>query len=139
MNALDPDIQAAAERGDLVEAIKLLRHRTGLSLKDAKDAVESHLRGDKPFAAPLDGKIPLAAISALQEGKLIDAIQRTREATRLGLKDSKDAVQHYLATNPMVRERYLEAARRERRPLRAIVILALLVAAIVIAARALFH
>ena len=119
--ALDRDVRAAADRGDLIEAIKLLRQRSGLGLGDAKEAVESYLRGEAMVPARRDEAIPVAAISALQEGRLIDAIRHTREANRMGLKEAKQAVDRYLATNPMEREQFLAAARRERRPLRTIV------------------
>jgi ribosomal protein L7/L12 len=137
--ALDRDVQAAADRGDLVEAIKLLRERTGLGLKDAKDAVESYLRGEELVAAPRDTRIPVAAISALQEGRLIDAIRHTREATRMGLKESKEAVERHLAANPGLREQFVEEARRRRRPLLNIALLALVVAAAIVAASALLN
>jgi len=38
---------------------------------------------------------PPDAIAALERGKLIDAIKRTREATGLGLKESKELVERY--------------------------------------------
>jgi ribosomal protein L7/L12 len=37
----DPEIRAAIEGGHKIEAIKLVRARTGLDLKGAKDLVES--------------------------------------------------------------------------------------------------
>jgi ribosomal protein L7/L12 len=138
-DALDPDVKAAADRGDLVEAIKLLRHRSGLGLREARDAVHAYLRGEQGIAAPGNERVPVAAVAALHEGKLIDAIRLTRDATHLGLKESKEAVEHYLATNPMAREQFRAAARRERRPLRTIFLLALIVAALIVALRALIR
>lgn len=41
--ALPPDAIAAAYRGNLIEAIKITREKTGVGLKEAKDAVEAHL------------------------------------------------------------------------------------------------
>ncbi len=134
---LDRDVQAAADRGDLVEAIKLLREKTGMGLKESKDAVEAYLHGDVEVSAKQPEGIPVAAISALHEGRMIEAIRLTREANGRGLKESKAAVDHYLAANPMVRERFQVAARRERNPLRTLFILAVVVAAIVAAALAL--
>ena len=37
----DPEIRAALEAGNKIEAIKRVRERTGLGLKEAKDLVES--------------------------------------------------------------------------------------------------
>lgn len=133
-SALDRDVRAAADRGEVVEAIKLLRQHSGLGLREAKDAVESYLRGEEMVPTRRDESIPVAAISALQDGKLIDAIRHTRDATRLGLKESKEAVERYLAANPMEREQFLAAARRERRPLLTIALLAFIVAAAIVVA-----
>jgi ribosomal protein L7/L12 len=36
----DAEVRAALERGNKIEAIKLVRERTGLGLKEAKDLVE---------------------------------------------------------------------------------------------------
>ena len=38
---LPPDVHAALQRGNKIEAIRLLREHTGLGLKEAKDAVEA--------------------------------------------------------------------------------------------------
>ena len=40
---LPPEAIAAAHRGNLIEAIKITREKTGVGLKEAKDAVEAHL------------------------------------------------------------------------------------------------
>lgn len=50
-------------------------------------------------------------MSALHQGSLIEAIKRTREATGLGLKDSKEAVERYLAAHANTNEQYRAAAR----------------------------
>lgn len=39
-NAGDPEIEQMLRQGSKIEAIKLYRQRTGLGLKEAKDAVE---------------------------------------------------------------------------------------------------
>ncbi|MDG2991833.1 ribosomal protein L7/L12 [Candidatus Synechococcus calcipolaris G9] len=38
----------AAEKGNLIEAIKITRLKTGLGLKEAKDAVETYLKNNPP-------------------------------------------------------------------------------------------
>jgi len=110
---------AALGRGDKVEAIKLVREATGLGLKEAKDAVERHAAGEPPFtsqAPPFADSeaMPLAAVSALQNGKLIEAVRVVRQARRIGLKDAKDAVERYLASEPLIRSRF-DAANAESR------------------------
>jgi hypothetical protein len=42
---IPPEAAAAAARGDLIEAIKRTREVTGLGLKESKELVEAHLRG----------------------------------------------------------------------------------------------
>ena len=59
-------------------------------------------------------RIPLNAVLSLQEGNLIEAIKHTREETGSGLKESKAAVEGWLAANPEARQLYLEAASRAR-------------------------
>jgi ribosomal protein L7/L12 len=49
--------------------------------------------------------LPSEAISALERGELIAAIRLVRQSTGLDLKDSKDAVDAYLAAHPALRER----------------------------------
>jgi len=117
--ALSEAAIAALNRGDKVEAIKLVRQATGLGLKEAKDAVERYAAGESPFPSqarqsPDDEAMPLAAVSALQNGKLIEAIRIVREARRIGLKDAKDAVDRYLASDPLMRSR-VDAANAESR------------------------
>jgi len=47
-----PEAIAAARRGNLIEAIKITRERTGIGLKEAKDAVEAQL-GRRQSARPV--------------------------------------------------------------------------------------
>jgi ribosomal protein L7/L12 len=105
--SISPEAQGAADRGNLIEAIKLTREATGLGLKEAKDAVDAYLHGRKP--ALISGEIPLSAVVALQEGKLVEAVRLTREAGGLQLKEAYDAVNAYLAANPAAREQYRSA------------------------------
>ena len=50
--------------------------------------------------------IPEQAIAALRQGQKIEAIKLTREATSMGLKESKEAVEAYLDSNRGVRESF---------------------------------
>ncbi len=113
MTEIPPEAKAAADRGVLIDAIKITRQVTSLGLKEAKDAVDAYRRGATSATSPDGVQIPMQAISALHQGSLIDAIKRTREATGLGLKDSKEAVENYLAAHPNIDEQF-RAARRGR-------------------------
>ena len=94
------ELARLAQSGQLIEAIKLYRQLTGAGLKEAKDAVEQLAAGQvvqvsrsivAPAAAePLDRRKLRRLLTA---GNKIEAIKLYREATGLGLKEAKDAVE----------------------------------------------
>ena len=101
----------ALQRGNLIEAIKLMRTAGGLGLQEAKHALEAYQRGKAPSAgrsAPASefpkampgGTVPPSVVAALQAGNKIEAIRRMREQTGLGLKEAKDAVELYRQLHP---------------------------------------
>jgi ribosomal protein L7/L12 len=107
---LPPDVLEALTAGNRIEAIKRLRGKTGLGLKEAKDWIESYERGG---AAPLPefekpaGRDPNAsfvlsreAIEALKGGNKIEAIKIIREATGVGLAEAKSIVDEIERANP---------------------------------------
>jgi ribosomal protein L7/L12 len=119
---LPPEVLRALERGQLIEAIKLLRQSRGLGLKEAKHVVDAHMgRGSPPHAAKTHAAQTRAAqthaaqphepmhaapahpppsapadnngvLAALQAGNKIEAIRRMRNATGMSLKQAKEAV-----------------------------------------------
>jgi ribosomal protein L7/L12 len=98
-NPLPPDVLAALQCGNTIEAIKLLRASTGLGLKEAKDVIDAHFQG-KPMpgigqSTTPGTALPASVIAALQRGKKIEAIGLLREQSGLGLKEAKDAVDAY--------------------------------------------
>ncbi len=114
---LPADAIAHATRGDKIAAIKILREQSGLSLKDAKAAVEAHLansqRGASRFAAhePRQApRIPRGAIIALENGRMIEAVKHYRETNGTGLKDSKEALERHLADTPALHAKFKTAA-----------------------------
>ncbi len=99
-----------------IELIKRVRETTGLGLKDAKDAVDEYYRVDGgspwgPGGAPSfasDGDPDAAIERALADAggspaSKIELIKRVREATGLGLKDAKEAVESYYQRHPGTR------------------------------------
>ena len=105
---LHPDARLALQRGNPIEAIKIVRERTGLGLKEAKELVDRHAgRVAAEPAPPADAfgellaggspRLPPEAVTALAEGRKIDAIRIVREATGLGLKEAKDLVEDHEA------------------------------------------
>ncbi|SFN37453.1 hypothetical protein [Dokdonella immobilis] len=115
-----PTASDLARRGNLIEAIKLTREHTGCSLIDAKEAVEASVQtravsshAETTGADANSGDIPLAAILALQKGRLIDAIKHIREASGLGLKESKERVDAWLERNPQALARFKAEASAE--------------------------
>ena len=94
VSELPANVVDALRRGNVIEAIKLLRASTGLDLKQAKDAIDQHSRGGPVgMVAPYSGQLPSSVVAALQKGNKIEAIRLLREQTGLGLKEAKDAVE----------------------------------------------
>jgi ribosomal protein L7/L12 len=87
------------QQGQKIEAIKIYRAATGVGLKEAKEVVEAIQRGEMrlsevasaPPAATPDWQHQVRA--ALQQGNKIEAIKLYREATGVGLKEAKEAVE----------------------------------------------
>jgi ribosomal protein L7/L12 len=97
-------LTAAIADGRKIEAIKLYREATGASLVDAKHAVESLEAAvpatggvSAPTAGPRSSVLSDdqrdAVMAALAQGHKIQAIKLYREATGVGLKAAKDAVE----------------------------------------------
>jgi len=81
------------DAGEKIEAIRLLRERTGLGLADAKAAVEAgSLPGDGFDPDPVAGDLPPEAMSALAAGNTIEAIRLVRQARGISLQEAKAAV-----------------------------------------------
>ena len=97
--SLPQPVQDALQRGNLVEAIKLMRADTGMGLKETKDALEAYMRGEPPpggFAPtplPTGAPLPAPVQEALDQGNKIEAVRRLRGLTGMGLKEAKDAVE----------------------------------------------
>lgn len=90
---IPPDVLTSWTQGDKIEAIRALRELTGLGLKEAKEALES---GEYSVAIspPQPGTaLPPAVLSAMARGDKVQAIKLAREATGLGLKEAKEAVE----------------------------------------------
>jgi ribosomal protein L7/L12 len=113
MDKLPPEAVAALQRGSLIEAIKIVRDKTGLDLKSAKEAVERYANGEggaadwqegdwgrgEPEGAGMQGNgpaaVPSAALAALAKGNKLEAVRLTREATGLGLAEAKQLVENH--------------------------------------------
>ncbi|MDM0006136.1 hypothetical protein QTI51_11190 [Variovorax sp. J22G73] len=111
MEELPPDAVRALQSGRLIEAIKIVRDRTGLDLKSAKEAVDRYAdrmeAGDEegategrsaPSAAMQDrgfAAMPSTALAALAQGNKLEAVRLTREATGLGLAAAKRLVEQH--------------------------------------------
>lgn len=105
--------RALLAAGKKIEAVKLVRERTGLGLKEAKDFVDGLEQGAP--AAPAVPVTPgqqggilgeLRSVMAMTDdvnreiqallaaGKKIEAIKLVRERTGMNLKQAKDLVEH---------------------------------------------
>jgi ribosomal protein L7/L12 len=108
---LPDEVRAALQRGNLFDAIKLLRQAGVSNLKEAKAVLEAEARrinagrapGAKPAAQRFQkphppaapGGFPPAAADALRRGNKIEAIRLVREHNGLGLKEAKDLVERH--------------------------------------------
>ncbi len=111
-SSLPSDVQDALQRGDKIEAIRLLRETTGLGLKQAKDVIESGSL--EPATASVIGPsaaFPPEVIAALHRGRKIEAIKLLRQHAGIGLKDAKDAIDAYQREQ---RRLYPHAVARDR-------------------------
>jgi len=91
---VDAAIQKAIRAGNKLEAIKLYREKTGLGLKEAKDAIDamSGARAAPPSPAAYVNADE-AIDAALRNDQLIQAIKLFREKTGLGLAEAKRAME----------------------------------------------
>jgi ribosomal protein L7/L12 len=88
------ELVSLLEQGQKIGAIKLYRERTGVGLKEAKDAVEAIERGQVvPSGSGIDRNFEDELVSLLEQGQKIGAIKLYRERTSVGLKEAKDTVE----------------------------------------------
>jgi ribosomal protein L7/L12 len=99
---LEDQVRALLRQRQKIQAIKLVRERTGIGLKEAKDAVEEAERTDrlpadlpagrgmKARGAPVAGEFLTEARRLKERRRAIDAIKLIRAHTGLGLKEAKD-------------------------------------------------
>jgi ribosomal protein L7/L12 len=99
--SLEDEVRALVRRGQKIQAIKLVRERTGLGLKEAKDAVEDleatgrlRVPGGARGPAKLDGLAPADVVARARmlkaQRRAIEAVKLIRTHTGLGLKEAKD-------------------------------------------------
>jgi len=108
-----------ARDGKIIEAIKALREDSGLGLKEAKDAVDAYLSGaqsNSDSAAPT-GTVSGAVVDALRRGKKIEAIRMYREQHHCGLKDSKEAIEAYLAEHKELQQHFFNFDAQQKKKL----------------------
>ena len=104
-----PAVAAAIEQGNKIEAIKLLREETGMSLVEAKDLIDSADAQNPARSIPgAQGTTVLssAVLDKLMQGNKIEAIKTLRNETGLGLKEAKDMVEQGLLDHPEVKMQY---------------------------------
>jgi len=114
---IPPAVHAALQRGEVIEAIRLLRDGTGLGLSDAKDAVQALQRlgggitsmeiergGQRADAAggrhAHELRLPPEIAAALSQGNVIEAIKRLRALQPMSLRDAKALVDRHRKSVP---------------------------------------
>ncbi|MGE4073609.1 MAG: ribosomal protein L7/L12 [Lysobacterales bacterium] len=96
------DVREALARGNMIEAIKLLRRHTGLGLKEATDLVDQYWLGKIAPAVPKSTHAGMLndLRAALARGNKIEAIKLLRGHTGLGLKEAKDWIEAHDPSAP---------------------------------------
>jgi ribosomal protein L7/L12 len=83
---------ALVAEGRTLEAVKLYREATGVGLKEAKDFVEALAATNR--ARPVQGQaVDERVVQLLTDQRKIEAIKLYRQATGVGLKEAKEAVE----------------------------------------------
>ena len=96
---IDAEVRMLIGYGNKMEAIRVVREKLGLDLKDAKDLVDAMEHGapiPMEHAAPSPDaadKVDSEARELVSTGKLIEAIKLVREQKDLGLKEAKAYVE----------------------------------------------
>jgi ribosomal protein L7/L12 len=92
---MEYEVMELVRAGRKVEAVKLVRERTGLGLKEALDAVEAIAAGGRMpdvkrqrMASVGDARAEIMSLKS--QGQAISAIKLIRQVTGLGLKEAKD-------------------------------------------------
>lgn len=95
-------IEKELQAGRLINAIKLYREETGAGLKEAKDAVERMRAALAGLPSRPELRTDTVNLDRVQQeiaaGRLINAIKLYREATGVGLKEAKEAVERMQAS-----------------------------------------
>jgi ribosomal protein L7/L12 len=103
---LENEIRGLIQKGKIIEAVKLTRQVTGLGLKESKDLVDAMRAGLEVQIIAIDQRkspargsdpdeLEHTVAQLLADNKKIEAIKIYRQATGLGLKESKDAIEAY--------------------------------------------
>src|SRR4029078_2113157 len=83
---LEERVRSLMDEGQIIEAIKLYRERTGAGLKESKDAVEAMGRGERSPSRREVRDYRDEVASLLEQGQKIEAIKVYRERTGVGLR-----------------------------------------------------
>ena len=91
------ELRRLIAKGDKLEAIKQFRNMADVGLAEAKAAIEAieggaHQAGAHESPPRNLKQAEQAALAAIRQGNLIEAIKRYRQQTKVGLKEAKEAV-----------------------------------------------
>ena len=115
-NGLPAEAIAALSRRQVVEAVKIVRDKTGLGLKESKDMVDAYRDGEVPprdeaMRARLESiagkhgfKVPEEAMTAMERGDLKTALERLRQAKDASPQTALHAGHASRATSTVSRE-----------------------------------
>jgi len=88
---LPEQVEQALQRGETIEAIKLLSRSSGLGLVESKAIIDARLRlGGQHLH---DGELSTEELAALREGNKILAVKLLRQRRGLSLKQAVDVIE----------------------------------------------
>ncbi len=91
---LEREIRSLVEQGSKLEAVKVCRDRTGLSLLEAKQAVDDLAAGSlTPQPKQADDALEADVLSLLRQGEKLHAVKIYRDQMGASLRESKRAVE----------------------------------------------
>lgn len=94
---------AALQHGQKIEAIKIMHEHFGLTLLEAKQAVEQHEYRLTPGRVAEDVSsyaLPPEVLHELRQGNKLAAIKRLRQLKNIDLASAKHSIDTYLQLNP---------------------------------------
>ena len=103
---LEQQVRALLDQGQKIDAVKLYKDRTGVSLAEANQAVEA-MQADAgpPSPADLGGDLEAELLRLLGGGRKLEAVKLYKERMEVSLLEAKQAVESLAARHGLAPQR----------------------------------